>query len=61
MLLGMGFEHSAGWRVHSLHFGLTPWRDVEGGKPGGPLVAEHWVELDMVCFPFDLVDLLSTK
>lgn len=39
-------------------FGL--WHPHSQAAPGQDL-QEHWVELVMICFPFDVVDLLSTK
>jgi hypothetical protein len=36
------------------------WHPHWQAAPGQDL-QEHWVEFDMVCFPFDLVDLLSTE
>jgi len=39
---------------------LGRWHPHWQAAPGQDL-QEHWVELDMVCFPLDLVDLLSTE
>jgi hypothetical protein len=36
------------------------WHPHWQAAPGQGL-QEHWVELDMVCFPLDFVDLLPTK